>query len=188
MYYTVYKVTNQINGKVYIGCHKTEDLKDDYMGSGKYLKYSQEKHGLENFTKDILFVFDNPEDMFVKEGELVTEDFIAEENTYNLKVGGYGGVVKMRDTDYHNSGRQYESVTKAQQLAVEYHRQKRLERIKSYDDNPFLCGTCDSPLPYKKRKNKYCDRSCAAKTTNLGKVKSSETRRKISQSVKNNLG
>lgn len=91
MYYTIYKVTNKINGKIYIGSHKTEDLNDNYMVSGKYLKYAQEKHGIDNFTREILFVFDTPELVHAKEAELVNEEFIAESNTYNLKVGGFGG-------------------------------------------------------------------------------------------------
>lgn len=91
MFYIVYKTTNQVNGKFYIGTHKTIDLNDDYLGSGKYLKYAIEKYGAESFKKEILFVFDNPEEMFAKEAEIVTEEFLSEHNTYNLKKGGFGG-------------------------------------------------------------------------------------------------
>ena len=91
MFYIVYKTTNKVNSKFYIGIHKTVDLNDEYLGSGKYLNYAIEKYGLENFNKEILYVFDNQEEMFAKEAEIVTEDFINENNTYNLKKGGFGG-------------------------------------------------------------------------------------------------
>jgi group I intron endonuclease len=91
MYYTVYKTTNQINGKFYIGTHKTTNLNDDYLGSGTLLKRALLRYGVENFRKEILFVFDNPEEMFSKEAELVNIDFLGEQNSYNLKTGGCGG-------------------------------------------------------------------------------------------------
>lgn len=91
MFYIIYKITNKVNGKIYIGSHKTKNINDGYMGSGKYLNYAIKKHGIENFFKEILFVFNNPTDMYNKESEIVNDDFLAEENTYNLKRGGFGG-------------------------------------------------------------------------------------------------
>lgn len=91
MFFLVYKTTNKINGKCYVGSHKTENLDDGYLGSGKYLRRAISEHGPENFVRKILFKFDNPEDMYAKEAEIVNADFLMNENTYNLKIGGYGG-------------------------------------------------------------------------------------------------
>ena len=91
MFYTIYKTTNLINGKYYIGKHKTQNLDDMYLGSGKILTRAIKKYGIDNFTKEYLFIFDNEEDMNAKEKELVSEEFIKEDTNYNLKVGGEGG-------------------------------------------------------------------------------------------------
>ena len=91
MKYTIYKITNLIDGKIYIGKHQTTNLDDDYMGSGKLLKRAQSKHGLENFKKEILYTFSSEQEMNAKEAELVTEEFCSRDDTYNICVGGQGG-------------------------------------------------------------------------------------------------
>lgn len=91
MFYTIYKITNRINGKIYIGKHQTKDLNDGYMGSGKLLKSAIKKHGLENFSKEYIFVFENEVDMNAKETEIVTEEFVEKDTNYNLCPGGKGG-------------------------------------------------------------------------------------------------
>jgi hypothetical protein len=91
MYFTIYKTTNKINQKFYIGMHKTDNLEDGYIGSGKLLKRAIEKYGIENFEKEILFVYNNIQDMIAKEIELITEDEIKNPLCYNLTPGGWGG-------------------------------------------------------------------------------------------------
>ena len=87
MYFTIYKITNKINRKTYIGKHQTNDLDDGYFGSGKMLKRAIKKYGIENFTKEILFIFDTEAEMNYKEKELVEVG----PNSYNLCEGGKGG-------------------------------------------------------------------------------------------------
>lgn len=91
MHYYLYETKNNINGKIYVGVHKTKVLDDGYMGSGKVIKRAIEKHGLENFSKTILQFFETEEAMFARETEVVDDDFLAREDTYNLRRGGMGG-------------------------------------------------------------------------------------------------
>ena len=106
MHFTVYKITNKINGKIYIGKHQTNDINDSYMGSGKLIRRAQKKYGIENFSKEILFDFDSEELMNAKEAELVTEEFCLREDNYNLCSGGHGGfsyINRTRDHSQHNN-------------------------------------------------------------------------------------
>lgn len=91
MYYVIYKTTNTINNKIYIGKHKTKNLHDGYMGSGRLLTRAIQKYGIENFKVEILYYCDSEEELNLKEKEIVTEEFCLRDDTYNLCSGGHGG-------------------------------------------------------------------------------------------------
>lgn len=97
MYYFIYKTTNKINGKYYIGMHKTDNLEDRYLGSGTHFKRALEKYGKENFEREILEYCNSDEEMHLAEARYITEDVVNDKNSYNLKLGGDGG------WDYINS-------------------------------------------------------------------------------------
>ena len=91
MNYTIYKTTNTVNNKIYIGKHQTENINDSYLGSGISLERAINKYGKEYFIKEILYIFDNEEEMNSKEKELVSEEFIKRKDNYNKSLGGEGG-------------------------------------------------------------------------------------------------
>jgi hypothetical protein len=66
-YHTVYKTTNLLNGKYYIGKHSTNHVNDEYLGSGKYLWSSINKYGIDNFRKKVLYIFFNEQEAFERE-------------------------------------------------------------------------------------------------------------------------
>ena len=109
MYYTVYKTTNLLNGKEYIGVHKTKDLNDEYYGSNKQLKKDIKNLGQENFKKEILHVYDNEESMFLMESELVTYQYCLREDTYNLNPGGCGGFTFINENGLHKRSEEHTS-------------------------------------------------------------------------------
>lgn len=88
MYIYLYKITNQINQKEYIGVHQTNDLYDGYMGSGVGIKRAIKKYGKANFSIEILEFFSNKDDAYRAESVLVNEDYVRDDRTYNLTTGG----------------------------------------------------------------------------------------------------
>lgn len=88
--YIVYKTTNLVNGKIYIGAHRTKNIGDAYIGSGILFLKALKKYGYENFKKEILYVYQSEDEMFAKEAELVTEEFVSLDTNYNIELGGRG--------------------------------------------------------------------------------------------------
>jgi len=86
----VYLTTNLINNKKYIGVDSKNDPK--YLGSGKWLKRSINKYGIESFTKEVLKEFETEEQAYLYEIEMILKFNAVESNEYyNIQEGGNGG-------------------------------------------------------------------------------------------------
>ena len=143
MFYYLYEIKNQVNNKIYVGVHKTKSMDDGYMGSGKVILSAIKKHGIENFTKIILETFDNSETMFAREKEVVTDEFLARDNTYNLRRGGSGGFdyingagLNDRTGMVHSARSRLQTSTKCKEAITEERREAMRNRI-SGDNNPM---------------------------------------------------
>ena len=89
-YNYVYKTTNKVNGKFYIGVHSTDNLDDGYLGSGTLLFRAIKKYGRQEFSVEILHFFNTKEEAYEKEKFLVS-DYLGDTLCYNIASGGNGG-------------------------------------------------------------------------------------------------
>lgn len=88
MVYFIYKTTNLINHKTYIGIHQTENIDDGYIGSGLHFLRAVKNYGKENFKREILEFCSSYDELLEKERIYVNEDWVKDKNNYNLKTGG----------------------------------------------------------------------------------------------------
>ena len=88
MIFYFYKITNKINGKFYFGVHSTKNINDGYMGSGVALRRAYKKYGIENFEKEILYYFNNADEMYAFEEQYVNADLVNNPECYNMVIGG----------------------------------------------------------------------------------------------------
>lgn len=124
-FHFIYKTTNLLSGKYYIGMHSTDNLEDGYLGSGKRLRYSINKHGLENHEREILEFVDNREELMKREKEVVNLDEIAKKDCMNLMIGGKGGFI----SDEQQKGRSL-AANKALNLKLKNDEEFRISWLK----------------------------------------------------------
>ena len=92
----VYKITNLINQKYYVGVHSTNSLEDGYMGSGTAIKNAIQKYGIENFKREILVFVQTPEEKWLAEIKHVTLQVVKDKNSYNMAPGGRNWIAAMK--------------------------------------------------------------------------------------------
>ena len=101
MTYILYKTTNIVNGKYYIGV--TNGNNPHYKGSGTALSEAIKIYGHDSFKRETLEVFETEIDAFRREAEVVTEDFVKNRDTYNIKVGGKGGHGQLKTKEHRKN-------------------------------------------------------------------------------------
>lgn len=101
--YIVYITINQVNHKIYVGVHGTEnpDRFDNYLGDGVYVNSPKSyknkatafacavsKYGPDKFIRKTIRVFDTLKEALELEAKIVNIKFIERTDTYNITIGG----------------------------------------------------------------------------------------------------
>lgn len=82
----IYRITNLINNKTYIGQHKTKKNEKflDYMGSGRLIVQAVHKYGKNNFLKEILAYADSAEELNMLEKQFIEKELLNDKAEYNI--------------------------------------------------------------------------------------------------------
>lgn len=99
MRYIIYKVTNKINNRYYIGRHSTTNINDGYLGSGIAIKTAIIKYGCENFTKEILAEATSAQELWDLEAKIVSKDIVDDPLSYNMVSGGKSYLNSLKNSD-----------------------------------------------------------------------------------------
>ena len=173
-YNYIYKITNQINGKIYIGKHSTNNLDDGYMGSGILICKAEKKYGLENFTKEYLAFCDTEEKLNWFE-KFYIKKYKAREVGYNLTDGGDGhlGFIMSEETKQKLS-----EANKGKTLSEET--KQKLRKPKTEETKQKLSEAKKGKTFSEEHKQKLSE-------AKKGKTLSEEHKRKLSEVTKKRL-
>ena len=186
MFY-IYCITNNINGKTYIGQRKCPIDKlpeeDDYMGSGELIKRAIKKYGKENFSKTILESgIETKKEVDKREIYFIAKYKKIGKAEYNVSIGGTGG----------NLGEEVNKlIKKSKQNITEETRRKMSESAKKKTftlEHRKNIGI--SSIGNKSRKGQHISDEQKKKQSEKlkGRKFTDEHKKKISESLKGHVG
>lgn len=122
----VYKVTNLINNKIYIGQSVYNNSK--YYGSGKYLKFAIKKYGKENFIKEVVEECDSSN---LNEREKYWINYYDSiKNGYNISKGGQKGwMVGLKHSDESKKQMSYNHIKEKNHMYGKHHTEETKNKI-----------------------------------------------------------
>ena len=143
MYGYVYKTTNIVNGKIYIGQKKSSKfLGKKYLGSGKYLKCAIQHYGVDSFIVSLVAVADSKEKLDELEKYYIKKfNSNDHEIGYNIAIGAVGGdtYTHLSECDKRKRAERYSKSRKSNnKVYVAIHKGKENKRIEKSLLNEYL--------------------------------------------------
>jgi group I intron endonuclease len=179
----IYKITNKLNNKIYIG----KSIKNDetYMGSGISIIKAIKKYGITNFLKEIIEECNNVDELNLQECYWIKHyNSTNKKIGYNIAEGGNGGNTRIGYSDNELSNylkkiseglkesQQYKNFVK-NRTGVK--RPKHSEIMKQkYNDGVLFVGK-NTPKITEETKKKISEK-------NTGKKRSNDVKHKIAKS------
>jgi len=123
----IYKITNKVNGKIYIGQDKNNN--PNYLGSGKKIKRAVKKYGKENFIKEI--IEECVDENHMNEREVYWIIFYNSQDRkigYNISEGGKEGDRKIGQDIFKNGVYDY-WVEKYGKEEADNRKKQKIEKI-----------------------------------------------------------
>ena len=157
----IYKTTNLVNGKQYIG--RDSHNNPNYLGSGPLLKKAVKKYGKQNFKKEILEVCLSHEELIEREEYWLNYYDVGNNPTfYNLQNSGKGVILMGNRNPFY--GKTHSDETK-----------RKISESRQGEKNPNYGKKYSDELKQKISEG------------NKGKIFSVESRRKMSESAKGKI-
>lgn len=188
--YCVYKHTNKVNGKVYIGITSQHPKKRWDCGRGyqknEHFWRAIQKYGWDGFEHEIVSEGLSPEEAFLEEQRLIckygSQDY---ENGYNVSPGGEGGS-GLGGEKHPMYGKHHTPETKAKLSAVKkgvpYSPERYTAFLENLDRGALRERAKRTIAGYNKGKHWDAESNRKRSESNRGKKRSEETKHLISKS------
>lgn len=189
----IYKTTNLINNKIYIG-QTTKDKTKSYLGSGTYFKKALKKYSKENFKREIMEHCSNMDELNEREIYWIRECNSQDKNIgYNLANGGTSQGKHSEETrkkiSESNKGIKHSEETKRKisQATKGIERSEETRKKMSIAQKGRKLSEQHKNKLSESKKGKKLSKQHRKKISESqkGRVVSTETRKKISEAKKN---
>ena len=170
MLYIIYKTTNIVNGKFYIGKHKQSTEKfDGYLGSGNIIKSAIQKYGKNAFVRETLAMFTCEQECYEFEKQVLAEHW-TNDYCYNLESGGRGGKTVSAQS------KQRMSLSALKRGSNGPHNEETKRKMSENHNSPGMTGRKHSEETKRKMREKA-----------MGRKHTAETRSKMSKNMKGRI-